>query len=272
MTANDAACQSRGESGVDNGCIGSHMPVSPNLVSTLLSSCDPHYSSAVLLFGEPRVISNGISLRVPDGSKRLLAFVTLSPGGVDRRYTAGSLWPMGSDKHAAGNLRSALWRLKSAGIDVLESDKRMLELRRATVVDVRVACEWAGRLVRGSPTQDDLRVVNWRGDCLDLLPGWSEDWVILEREHIRQRMLHALEALSRHLVEAGRYAEAVEAAAWVVSAGPLRESAIRVLIQAHLAEGNLIEARQVYQVYSDTVQRELGIEPGKQLADLVSHN
>ena len=102
-----------------------------------------------------------------------------------------------------------------------------------------------------------------------MLPGWSEDWVILEREHVRQRLLHALEALSRHLVEAGRYAEAVEAAVWAVSAGPLRESAIRVLIEAHLAEGNLIEARRVYQEYRSTALRELGVEPGKQLASLV---
>jgi DNA-binding SARP family transcriptional activator len=245
------------------------MPVSPNLVSSLLAGYDLHYSSVVLLFGEPQVLSNGISLHVPDGSKRLLAFVALSRRRVDRRYAAGSLWPMGSDKHAAGNLRSALWRLKSAGIDVLESDKGTLALRRATVVDVRMACEWASRLVHGSPTQDDLRTVNWRGDCLDLLPGWSEDWVILEREHIRQRLLHALEALSRHLVEAGRYAEAVDAAVWAVSAGPLRESAIRVLIEGHLAEGNLIEARKVYEVYRSTVRRELGIEPGRQLVGLV---
>lgn len=254
---------------VNNGYISSDIPISPSLASSLLSGCDLQYSSVVLLFGEPRVLSNGISLPVPDGSKRLLAFVALSRGRVDRPYAAGSLWPMGSDKHAAGNLRSALWRLKSAGIDVVESDKRTLALRRATVVDVRVACEWADRLIHGSPTRDDLRTVTWREDCLDLLPGWSEDWVILEREHIRQRLLHALEALSRHLVEAGRYAEAVDAAVAAVNAGPLRESAIRVLIEAHLAEGNLIEARQVYEVYSSTVRRELGVEPGRQLAGLV---
>jgi len=254
---------------LNGGYANSGMPVSLSLVSSLLSRCDLRDSPAVLLFGEPRVIAGGISLRVPDGSKRLLAFVALGPETVDRRYAAGSLWPAGSDKHAAGSLRSALWRLKSAGIDVLESDQRTLALRRAAVVDVRVACEWAGRLVRGCPAPDDLGAVSWRGDCLDLLPGWSEDWVILEREHVRQRLLHALEALSRHLAAAGRHAEAVDAAVWAVSAGPLRESAVRVLIEAHLAEGNLIEARRIYQAYSDAVRRELGVEPGRQLAGLV---
>ena len=128
-----------------------------------------------------------------------------------------------------------------------------------------MASDWAARLVRGSPTAHDLHAASGRGDALDLLPGWSEDWVIFEREHIRQRLLHALEALSRHLVAVGRCADAVNAAMWAVGAGPLRESAIRVLIEAHLAEGNLVEARRVYQAYRDTVRRELGVEPGRHL-------
>jgi DNA-binding SARP family transcriptional activator len=104
---------------------------------------------------------------------------------------------------------------------------------------------------------------------MDLLPGWYDDWVIFERERIRQRLLHALEALSQRLVAAGRWADAVEAAISAVSADPLRESANRVLIEAHLAEGNLVEAHRAYERYRDTVRRELGVEPGERLATLV---
>jgi DNA-binding SARP family transcriptional activator len=260
---------SRGVTGVSGGHISSEMPVSSGLIGSLLRGYDLRDHSAVLLFGEPRVISNGVHLPVPDGSKGLLAFVALAAGTVDRRCTAGSLWPTGSDKRAAGNLRSALWRLKAAGIDVLDNDHGSLALRRATVVDARVARDWAARLVRGSPTAHDLHAVSGRGESLDLLPGWSEDWVIFEREHIRQRLLHALEALSRHLVTVGRCADAVNAAMWAVQAGPLRESAVRVLIEAHLAEGNLVEGRRVYLAYRDTARRELGVEPGRHLTDLV---
>ncbi len=242
---------------------------SPNLVSSLLARSDFVNSTAVQLFGEPRIVCGGRPLKVPEGSKRLLAFVALSGGRVDRRYVAGMLWPMGSDKHAAGSLRSALWRLKSAGIDVLESDTYMLSLRSGTVVDVGAVCEWAARLVGGSATQDDLFVADWRGDSLDLLPAWFDDWVIFERERVRQRLLHALEALSRRLGAVGRLADAVDAAIWVVSADPVRESANRVLIEAHLAEGNLIEASRAYQRYRHIVGREFGVEPSEQLASLV---
>ena len=243
--------------------------MSTSLVGSLLSRPGPLEGTALLLFGGPYVMHNGGRLEVPDGSKRLLVFVALSAGRVDRRYAAGSLWPRGSDERAAGNLRSALWRLKGAGIEVLESDKCTLAMRQGTVVDVSVMCEWAARLVDGSATQTDLCLPNWRWDALDLLPGWYDDWVIFQRERTRQLLLHALEAMSRCLVKVDRCAEAVDAAIWAVSADPLRESANQVLIEAHLAERNLIEARRAYQRYRDTVRRELGVEPGEQLASLL---
>jgi DNA-binding SARP family transcriptional activator len=245
------------------------MLVYSSIISSLLSHSELLGRIVVLFFGGPYVIHNGVRLDVPDGSKRLLVFVALSTGRVDRRYAAGSLWPDGSDERAAGNLRSALWRLKCAGIDVVDSDKCTLGMRNGTVVDVGVLGEWTARLVDGSATQNDLCLLNWRWDALDLLPGWYDDWVIFERERIRQRLLHALEALSRRLIEVNRCAEAVDAAISAVSADPLRESANRVLIEAHLAEGNLIEAHRAFERYRDSVRRELGVEPGEQLASLV---
>src|SRR5215472_10361534 len=159
--------------------------------------CAPEYldSAVVHLFAGPYVTVGPKRLEVPEGSKQLLAYVALRRRRVERRQVAGSLWPFGNDERAAGNLRSALWRLKLAGIDLLESDTCSLMLRPGTVVDVTILCEWAARLVDGSATQADLRAVNWRNDAMDLLPGWYDDWVIIERERVRQRFLHALEVL-----------------------------------------------------------------------------
>jgi hypothetical protein len=56
----------------------------------------------------------------------------------------------------------------------------------------------------------------------DLLPGWYDDCVLLERERVRQLHMHALEALAEKLAAAGRYGEAVPAAYAAVVAEPLR--------------------------------------------------
>jgi DNA-binding SARP family transcriptional activator len=112
-------------------------------------------------------------------------------------------------------------------------------------------------------------VPDWNPEALSLLPGWYDDWVIVERERLRQRLLHALEAVCYRLSEAGRHAELVEAALRVVELDPLRESGQRALISAHLAEGNVIEAWRTYAACRQVLKTELGLAPSIELTRLV---
>jgi DNA-binding SARP family transcriptional activator len=226
---------------------------------------DQLHTSVVHLFAGPYVTVGAQRHDVPEGSKQLLAFVALRRRRVERRQAAGALWPVGDEERAAGNLRSALWRMRRAGIDVLVADKWSLALRAHVQVDLHVVDEWATRLIEGSVFVHDLTISPCVADALDLLPGWYDDWALMERERIRQRLLHALEALSARLASLKRFAEAVDAAMLAVSADPLRESAQRTLIKAHLAEGNLAEARRTYLAYRDLIRAELGVDPSVEI-------
>jgi DNA-binding SARP family transcriptional activator len=94
--------------------------------------------------------------------------------------------------------------------------------------------------------------------------------VLVERERFHQLRLHALEALCDRLITAGRYGEAIDAGLAVVAAEPLRESAHRALIKAHLAEGNHGEAYRQYQLCREILRDELGVEPSNALRALLS--
>jgi DNA-binding SARP family transcriptional activator len=225
--------------------------------------------TVVHLFGGPDVSVDGERRAVPEGSKRLLALVALRKGRVDRRQAAGMLWPGGDDDRTAGNLRSALWRLRGAGIDVLSCDRWSLGLVDGVRVDTRELVGWADRVIAGRPRPEDLTRVHLDADALDLLPGWYDDWTILERERMRQRLLRALELLSGILSELDRHADAVESALAAVSAEPLRESAQRVLIEAYLAEGNWYEARRALATYRAVLAADLGVAPSRDLIALV---
>jgi DNA-binding SARP family transcriptional activator len=227
----------------------------------LVRDLEHREATVVHLFAGPYVTVGADHRDVPEGSKQLLAFVALRRRRVERRQAAGTLWPFGDDDRAAGNLRSALWRLRRAGIDVLAADKWSLALGADVLVDVHLTEQWATRLIEGRPGACDLAVSPSLVDALSLLPGFYDDWALMERERIRQRVLHALEALSERLATAGRFADAIEAAMLATSAEPLRESAQRALIKAHVAEGNLTEARRSYRAYHDLMGRELGIVP-----------
>jgi DNA-binding SARP family transcriptional activator len=230
----------------------------------------PVQVGAVLhLLGGPFVCVDGCRQEVPEGSKKLLVFVALRRRRVERRHAAGVLWPEGSDERAAGNLRSALWRLRGADIDLLDVDKMSLRLRDDVAVDIETIGDWSGRLINGTMHLDELTLTPFWTETIEFLPGWYDDWVLVERERLRQRMLHGLESLSRQLVSAGRFAEAVEAAMLAVALEPLRESAQRVLVTAHLAEGNKVEGRRCFDAYRELLFRELGVEPAVELTELV---
>lgn len=226
-------------------------------------------TSAICLIGGPYVLQSGIRTPVPEGSKKLLAFVALQGGRADRRQTAGILWPGGSDARAAGNLRSALWRLREAGIQVIEADKSCIGMRHGAVTDIQALEGWASRVIHRKPDGPDMHIPQLISQAADLLPGWYDDWVVSEREFLRQRLLHALESLCRYLAALGQFAEAVEAAMGAIRIEPLRESANRALVNVHLAEGNAVEALRCYESYRRLVHRELGVLPSPDFTRLI---
>lgn len=210
----------------------------------------------------------GPAVCVPSGEARLLAFLALRPGVTDRRTIAGTLWPEVDETRAAGNLRSTLWRLNALPMRLAHVTRSTAALLPEVQVDAQLLGDWAARMISDTSTADDVAHVPWDISGVDLLPGWQDEWIVLERERLRQRLLHALEQLAASLVAAGRCGEAIEVALIVVRADGLRESAQRALIRAHLAEGNCAEARRCYREHHDLLATELGVAPSASLAAL----
>ena len=93
-------------------------------------------------------------------------------------------------------------------------DKWSLSLLDQVSVDVHLLKAWADRVIDGRVGPGDLRRMTLDADALDLLPGWYEDWTMLERERLRQRILHALEAQSLILTAQGRHADRRSTPRW----------------------------------------------------------
>jgi DNA-binding SARP family transcriptional activator len=204
---------------------------------------------------------------LPRGVQRLVARLSLSRRPA-RTAIAGQLWPDVSEEHAHGSLRSALWRVQKVAPGLVTVSGEALCLADDVHVDVHELTDWARRAldpcaIAGDLTEADLSLPG------ELLPGWYDDWVLLERERLRQLRMHALEALAEKYADAGRYGEAVQAAYAAVRAEPLRESAHRTLMRTHLAEGNVTEAVRVYESFRALVADELGVAPTRLMRQLV---
>lgn len=210
------------------------------------------------------ITDGGAVLCLPLSVQRLVAFLALRDRPAHRVYVAGSLWPETTDERASSRLRSALWRLQRSSSGVVEISGGCLSLASSVDVDVAEMVSAARRLIDDSASggAPPPPLPSLAGE---LLPGWYDDWVLMERERIRQLRLHALEVLCERLSTAGRHGQAVDAGLCAVAEEPLRESAQRALIAAHLREGNACEALRQYQAYRTLLWASLGLEPSFEL-------
>jgi DNA-binding SARP family transcriptional activator len=217
------------------------------------------------LLGTFRLSHRGTPLRVGASGERLLALLAMRRRPANRRSVAGKLWPERTEERAAGNLRNVIWRLPGG---LVEAAGDQLTLSGDVHCDVSDFAARAQRLVDGVPCES-LGDLDCELYAADLLPAWDEEWVLIERERIRQLRIHALDALSVGLTAAGRYSDGVAAGLAAVEAEPLRETAHRAVIMAHLAEGNSGEAIRQYERFRALLARELGLRPSLALTELI---
>ena len=230
-------------------------------------SLEPAVRLSVLSGFELRI--DGKVVTVCRNSERLLAILAVRERPQLRATVAGTFWMDMPEPRAAANLRTVLWRTRRSLGDALRTDGNYIWLAPEVEIDLSLLVAQAKRLIGFG---DELLECDTDAEALvgDLLPTWEEDWIMFERERLRQLRVHALEALCRRLSAAGRHGEAVDAGQAAVAAEPLRESAQRTLIGAHLAEGNHSEARRQYELYRELLWGDMGLEPSDVLRSMLS--
>lgn len=215
------------------------------------------------------VSCGGRAVELPLTAQRLVAFLALRERPANRVFVAGSLWVSSSEERAAAALRTTLWRTARAVRSLVCSRGAALGLGDDVEVDVRDAQRCGDALLHAAPGEPeaDATLLLRHGD---LLPDWYDDWVLLERERIRQIRLQALEALARRELQRGSFATAAEAGLAAVCGEPLRESSHRVVVRIHLAQGNPGEALRQYELFRGLLAGQLGLAPSAAMEELVA--
>ncbi|GIJ76879.1 DNA-binding transcriptional activator of the SARP family [Micromonospora phaseoli] len=219
------------------------------------------------LLGGFRLTHGDTTVAVPRGLQRIIALIGLRPGAT-RTHLAGLLWPETPEDRALSSLRTALWRLRQDPYCPLTTAADTVRLDPLVRVDVDQLVDTAARVRAGQAPADAAQAL--AAGRHDLLPGWYDDWVLADRERLRQLRLHMLEQVAGHHLAAGRHGEALEAALEALAAEPLRETPHRLVVRIHLAEGNAFEAVHAFYVYRDLLLRELRLEPSPAMNALLA--
>ena len=210
--------------------------------------------------------TDGVPVSFGCAAQRLVAYLALQRRPRSRMLAAATLWPEASEERARANLRSTLWRLRAPCARIVAADGVRLTLSTSVVVDVDELVIHASALIAGNA---DLEAACLLGLDGELLPDWYDDWVLIERERLRQLRLHALESVARRRAAQGRYGEACDLAVAALAVDPLRETAHQLLIELHLAEGNRVEAVRHYALYRRLLAEKFGLEPTPQMRKLI---
>jgi DNA-binding SARP family transcriptional activator len=220
---------------------------------------------ALRVLGGFGVWIGGYTIALPMNAQRVLGYLAVTCAEARRDVLAGQLWGWTSQARAQANLRTALWRIRRASPRLVAGKRDVVRLGTDVDVDYPQMMVHAHRLVDSSSAPTDLLATPLQMLEGDLLPGWDEDWLLVDRERHRQLRMHALETLSRHLIESGEYGRAIDAAYAAIAVEPLYESAQAALIRAHLAEGNRTEAIRQFTAFRRMLYDETSLAPSPSL-------
>lgn len=188
----------------------------------------------------------------------LLSYLLLHRGAPQsRQWLAALLWPGTSERQARTNLRKIILFLRRAlpaENAYLICNGSTLEWRQDAPFTLDVA-EFEAALAAGA---FEKAVTMYAGD---LLPGFYDEWVCAEREHLFQTYQETLEHLIRQKEDAGDYAAALGFAQQLLQCDPLREEVHRHIMRLYDLKGDRAAALHAYQQCAALLQRELDVTP-----------
>jgi DNA-binding SARP family transcriptional activator len=230
-------------------------------------------------------LMGSVAIEQPDGSRRhvssaqaQVALVRLTierHGGTTRDHLADTLWPQGLPNTWASALRSVVSRVRafvasalSAGGDplVAEGGRYLLRLPDDVVVDVEraeSAVAEASEALAAGRFADARRLASDAAACLQapFLPDHDGEWVTGVRQNLSGLLVTGLETASLASSALHDHGDALLFANEAIRRAPLRESAYRCRMTAHVTAGNRAEALRSYQELRRMLAEELGVDP-----------
>ena len=233
---------------------------------------------SLTLLGEFDLRHGDETVPLPPASQRVVACLAIKSHPCRRRTLAEWLFVDREPRRAAGNLRSTLHRVNGRAPGLVTGVGDRVRIGSVVDIDIRRVDRMIDFILHPEVNDAHPGPRGTTADELDrdpatfsteLLPGWADDWVLGERERLRQRCLHALEAVGRRHLRAGRIPDAIDTALVAIEMEPLREVPYRLLVESHVSEGNFGEAMKSFRRFRRLLLDEIGLEPTAELTALL---
>ena len=197
----------------------------------------------IRLLGELDLRYGGVPLPPLESARAgsLLAYLLLHRAAPQpRQHLAFLLWPDSTESQARTNLRHVLHHLRHALPDpdrFLDVTAHTLQWRAEAPCWLDIAALEAA-LARAEAESPDGGLAALREAVElytgDLLEGWYDEWLLADRERLRQRYLAALERLIALHEARGELVQAIQDAERLLRHDPLHEESYRLLMRLYV--------------------------------------
>jgi WD40 repeat protein/class 3 adenylate cyclase len=218
----------------------------------------------VRLLGQFDLSLNKKRITIPSRvGQSLFAYLVLGVGTSHRREKlAGMFWPDTTEETARKYLRQELWRIRKALAPSQKDAVDYLLADEFTIAFNRNADYWLDVSQVERPDQDlESLTGNLAFYQGELLPGFYEDWVVLERERLQSIFDNKMGQLLEQLVTSERWTAVQEQGERWLTLGNTPEPAFRALMLAYGARGDMTKVSSVYQRCIAALDEQFGIEP-----------
>ena len=202
----------------------------------------------------------------------LLAYLVLHRDAPQQRqHLAFLFWPDTTEAQARNNLRQLLHQLRQIFPEIehfLAADTHTLYWHPLTPCHIDIV-EFEQALTEASAAtqrydQHALQIALEQADSLyrgELLPGCYEEWILPERERLRQLHRQALEQLLGLFESHGNTIKAIRYTQRLIGLDPLSEDLYRRLMRLFALNNDRANALHVYHTCVTILQREMGVDP-----------
>src|SRR5579871_78732 len=200
---------------------------------------------------------------------------------LPREHLIALLWPDADLDAGRDSLTTALTslrrQLEPAGVvagSVLEADRQKVRLNPDAVTTD--TAEFESLLATALSSQGEqeaserTRLLQQAVDLYrgEFLPGYYEDWVILEQGRLTGRYAETLLALASMQEQMGELQAALTTAHRALLADPYGEEACHLLMRLQARDGQVAGALETYRQLEERFREELNVVPGRALRDL----
>ena len=227
----------------------------------------------IALMGSPHLTLEGgeINGRLPGKALVMLCYLACAGPSQSRSRLTGLLWGEKPEEDARRSLRVDLSKTRRILPDHLSADRQSVTFNQEADyhLDVESFEYMLKRAIgtEGATQRAILReaVALYRGDFLEGVvvddEPIYEEWVLPERERLRQLVLQALDQLIAICMEQGDYEAGIRYAQRLLGLDQWREDAHRQLMRMYARNGQRTLALKQFEICRDVLEAEFGVPP-----------